>query len=102
MDSWGEGHFPLIGDTTEAELRNPNTQFLGLRGRKRLKGQLPTVLLDNIEKKQGFKLSVKNAVTYSGIRMIEVESKDIGFNLTGLNQMFSGVLKIVEEDFNKR
>ena len=102
VDSWGEGYFPLINDVSEVELRNPNTQFVGLRGRKKLKGQLPTVLLDMAKNNENLRLCVKNAGRPLGARVIEAKSKNGGFDLVGATPLFSGVIKIVEEDFKKR
>jgi hypothetical protein len=105
IDAWGEGYFPRIDDCTEVELRNPLSNFVGLRGRKKLKGQLPTILLELYKDNGDFYPSIKNAVLPLGARMLEVGSRDLNGNakiVTGKFTVFSGRIKIVEEDFNKR
>jgi len=102
IDSWGEGYFPLINNMSEVELRNSNTTFVGLRGRKKFKGQLPTVLFCNFGENRNVCFSVKNSSVYLGAREIEVESRNGGIKLIGSDTLFSCVIKIVEEDFKKR
>lgn len=104
VDVWGEGQFPPINDHREAELRNPKSNFIGLRGRKKLKGQLPTILLDLSGNNGGYIPSVRNAVSSWGARMLEVKISNpngSGKYAPGRYKFFSGRIKIVEEDFKK-
>ncbi|MDD4939435.1 MAG: radical SAM protein [Candidatus Omnitrophica bacterium] len=107
VDSWGEGFFPPVHNTMEAELRNPKSIFIGLRGRKKLRGQIPTVLLDLSENNANYVPLVKNVVfpAGAGARMIGVKAfnknGDAGY-APGIHKLFSGIIKIVEEDFSKR
>lgn len=105
VDAWGEGLFPPISNHKEVELRNPKSNFIGLRGRKKLKGQLPTILLDLSESDGEYIPSIKNAVSTLGARMLEVKILRLdgnGIYTPGSYKFFSGRIKIVEEDFKKR
>lgn len=106
IDSWGEEYFPPIDDCIEVELRNKDTSFIGLRGRKRLKGQLPTILLDISSNNGDFFPYAKNATLPLSARMVGARLKilndsDSGNFIAGKKIQFSGRIKIVEEDFNK-
>ncbi len=104
IDSWGEDRLYPANNHRKVELKNPDTDFIGLRGRKKLKGQLPTVLLD-LSKNNGDWLPViKNAGSILGARVLEAQirnSKGDSKYPLGLYKLFSGRIKIVEEDFNK-
>jgi hypothetical protein len=105
VDAWGEGQFPPINDHREVGLRNPKSNFIGLRGRKKLKGQLPTILLDLSKNDDEFFPSIRNATQTLGARMLEVKTKISNGNkryAPGRYKFFSGRIKIVEEDFKKR
>jgi len=105
IDSWGEGRFYPMDDYRNVELRNPGTGFIGLRGRKKLKGQLPTVLLELSGNNGNYLPFIKNAKSIFGARMLEAQIKNFSGNgkyLPGLYKLFSGRIKIVEEDFSKR
>jgi hypothetical protein len=105
VDDWGEGYFPPLNDHRKVELRNPNSKFIGLRGRKKLKGQLPTILFDLSKNNADFYPFVKNAVSPLGARLLGVELGDSdgkGRYVSGKCLLFSGIIKIVEEDFKKR
>ncbi len=101
IDSWGEGYLPFNNNMNEVELRNSNTTFVGVRGRKRFKGQLPTVLFCNFGESEKKCFFVKNSGAYLGAREIGVESRNGAFKLTGSETLFLGRIKIVEEDFKK-
>lgn len=103
IDSWGEGRFYPASETENVELRNPDTNFIGLRGRKKLKGQLPTCLLELSNQAEQCRPAIKNAESSLGGRVLEVEKKI--FNGQGNSEeqrLFSVRIKIVEEDFKKR
>ncbi|MFC1514915.1 B12-binding domain-containing radical SAM protein [Candidatus Omnitrophota bacterium] len=105
VDSWGEGLFPSLDDLRAVKTKNPNSSFVGLRGRKKLKGQLPTVLLDISNNNGDFSPSVKNAEAPLGARVIEARTlhpADNGKCPAGRHRLFSGRIVIVEEDFKKR
>jgi len=105
IDAWGEGQFPHINDYKEIELKNPKSCFIGVRGRKKLKGQLPTILLDFSKNNGNGSPSIKNATNALGARMLEVKMGGLAVNgkqAPGKYKFFSGRIKIVEEDFRKR
>lgn len=105
VDIWGEGYFPPLNDYKEVEIRNPQSSFIGLRGHKMLKGQMPTVLLEVTDNNSDFFPYVKNAETPLGAKILEVKavySSDNGRYAPGKHTFFSGRIKIVEEDFKKR
>ncbi|MDD5560766.1 MAG: radical SAM protein [Candidatus Omnitrophica bacterium] len=103
IDSWGEGRFDPGGQTTRVELKNPYTPFIGLRGRKKIKGQLPTCLLDVSGLKGEYAPAIKNSETKLGGRVLEVKSRFLnGKSSFNQNNLFSVKIKIVEEDFRKR
>ena len=105
IDSWGEGRLYPVSDHRKVELRNPNTDFIGLRGRKKLKGQLPTFFLDLSRNRDKYSPSIKNASSILGARVLEVQSKfsnGKGEHSSSAYNLFSMRIKIVEEDFNKR
>ncbi len=105
IDSWGEGRFYSITDYRNVELRNPNTDFIGLRGRKKLKGQLPTILLELSGNNGTCAPFIKNARSNFGARVLEAQIKNFSGNgkyLPGVYKLFSGRIKIVEENFSKR
>ena len=103
IDSWGEGRFSPGGSTMRVELKNPQTPFIGLRGRKKVKGQLPTCLLDISEVKGEYTSGIKNAETKLGGRVLEVKKEFLkGKSLLNGQESFSLRIKIVEEDFKKR
>ncbi len=104
VDIWGEGRFPSVSDYNEVELRNPKSNFIGLRGRKKLKGQLPTILLDMSKNEDTCYIpSARNAVSAIGARVLEVKlgSDDDEAYSPGIHKFFSGRIKIVEEDFKR-
>lgn len=105
VDSWGEGRLYPVNNHRKVELRNPNTDFIGLRGRKKLKGQLPTFFLDLSRNRDKYLPSIKNASSVLGARVLEVQSNfsngKAGHSQSQYN-LFSMRIKIVEEDFNKR
>ncbi|MBU1912677.1 MAG: radical SAM protein, partial [Candidatus Omnitrophica bacterium] len=105
IDSWGEGRLYPVNDHRKVGLRNPNTDFIGLRGRKKLKGQLPTFFLDLSRNRDKYSPSIKNASSVLGARVLEVQSKfsnGNGEHASSSYNLFSMRIKIVEEDFNKR
>ncbi len=105
IDSWGEGRLYPVNDHRKVELRNPHTDFIGLRGRKKLKGQLPTFFLDLSRNRDKYLPSIKNASSVLGARVLEVQSKfsnGKGERAFSSYNLFSMRIKIVEEDFNKR
>ncbi len=102
VDSWGEGGFPGLDDFTEVKIRNPRSEFVGLRGRKRWRGQLPTVLLEYTKKSDEYTSYVNNASVYPGARMVGVKTNGHQKEVRQDCFFFSGHLKIVEEDFRKR
>ena len=105
IDSWGEGRVYPIAEYRNIELRNPSTDFIGLRGRKKLKGQLPTVLLELSGNNGNYVPFIKNAKSIFGARVLEAQIKNFNGNskyLPGLYKLFTGRIKIVEEDFSKR
>jgi hypothetical protein len=103
IDSWGEGRFYPVHEYREVELRNPETKVIGVRGRKKFKGQLPTILLDMSSNDDGFCPSVKNSPSILGARVIEIKigASEAGYNSSSY-RFFAGRIKIVEEDFKKR
>ncbi|MDO8602987.1 MAG: radical SAM protein [Candidatus Omnitrophota bacterium] len=106
IDSWGEGRFYPMTDYRNVELRNPSTGFIGLRGRKKLKGQLPTILLELSGNNGSYLPFIKNAKSIFGARVLEAQIKNFNGHgekyLPGAYKLFSGRIKIVEEDFSKR
>lgn len=105
VDAWGEGYFPNIDDDREVELRNPRSNFIGLRGHKKLKGQLPTILFDLSKNGISFYPSIRNTTLVLGARMLEARIKELEGSvryIPGDYTFFSGRIKIVEEDFRKR
>ena len=89
LDSWGEGGFYPVFDDLEVELRNPKTKLVGVRGRKKLNRQLPTILLDAAFN-NGITASIRNSPVLGG-RILE-------FRQAG--DIFSARIKIVEEAFS--
>ncbi len=105
VDSWGEGRFYPVNDYRNIELRNPNSEFIGLRGRKKLKGQLPTLFLDLSRNQTRYSPAIKNAKSALGARVLQVQTKTTNGNNKGAastHKLFSVRIKIVEEDFCKR
>jgi len=103
IDSWGEGRFSLGGQNTPVELKNPYTPFIGLRGRKKIRGQLPTCLMDLSGIKCECSPAIKNSEAKLGGRVLEVKNKFINDKRSlGQHELFSVRIKIVEEDFRKR
>ena len=105
VDSWGEGRLYPVSDHRKVDLRNPNTDFIGLRGRKKLKGQLPTFFLDLSKNRDKYLPSIKNASSILGARVLEIRSKFSNGKCEHASSpynLFSMRIKIVEEDFNKR
>jgi len=90
LDSWGEGHFYPVFDNLEVELRNPKTKLVGVRGRKKLSREIPTILLDAAFN-NGITVCIRNSPVL-GARILEI--KQVG-------GIFSARVKIVEEGFNK-
>ncbi|MDD5506099.1 MAG: radical SAM protein [Candidatus Omnitrophica bacterium] len=91
LDSWGEGGFYPVFDNLEVELRNPETKMVGVRGRKKLIREIPTVLLDAAFN-NGVTACIRNSPVL-GARILEI------MHAPGI---FSARIKIVEENFNKR
>ncbi|MBU0504337.1 MAG: radical SAM protein [Candidatus Omnitrophota bacterium] len=91
VDSWGEGGFYPAFDNLEVELRNPKTKLVGVRGRKKFRRQIPTILLDATSNNSAA-VCVRNSPVL-GARILEVKQ-------TG--DVFSGRIKIVEENLKKR
>jgi len=91
LDSWGEGGFYPVFDNLEVELRNPKTKMVGVRGRKKLIGEIPTVLLDAAFN-NGITACIRNSPVL-GARILEIRQAP---------GIFSARIKIVEENFNKR
>jgi len=105
VDSWGEGRLFPIANYEKVDLRNPNTDFIGFRGRKKLKGQLPTFFLDLSRNPDGCSPSIGNARSALGARVLEVHGAildDGGKHVSSERKLFSVRIKIVEEDFKKR
>ena len=105
VDSWGEGMFYPANDLRDVEVRNPKSEFIGLRGRKKLKGQLPTILLDLSRHNGECSSSIKNASFIPGARLLMAQKKLINgqdSDPSAQHAMFSVRIKIVEEDFGKR
>jgi hypothetical protein len=92
VDSWGEGGFYPSFDHMEVELRNFKTKVIGVRGRKKIIGEIPTILLD-ASGNNGVIVHARNSACIKGARALEIRQP------AGL---FSGRIKIVEEDFKKR
>lgn len=104
VDSWGEGRFYSINNCNKIELRNPNSKFIGLRGREKLKGQLPTIFLDLARSNGDYSPAIKNADSVLGARVLEVQrqiSNSTMKHLSKGHRLFSVRIKIVEEDFKK-
>jgi len=91
VDSWGEGGFYPAFDKMVVELRNPKTKVIGVRGCKKLIGEIPTILLD-ASSSNGISIYAHNS-SIVGARVLEIKQ---------VEETFSGRIKIVEEDFNKR
>ncbi|MFA5350764.1 MAG: radical SAM protein [Candidatus Omnitrophota bacterium] len=91
LDSWGEGGFYSVFDNLEVELRNPKTKMVGVRGRKKLTREIPTILLDAASN-NGITACIRNSPVL-GARILEVRQA---------GDIFSARIKIVEEGFNKR
>jgi hypothetical protein len=91
LDSWGEGGFYPVFDNLEVELRNPKTKMVGVRGRKKLIREIPTVLLDAAFN-NGITACIRNSPVL-GARILEIRQAP---------GIFSARIKIVEENFNKR
>jgi len=105
VDSWGEGRLFPIANYETVDLRNPNTDFIGFRGRKKIKGQLPTFFLDLSKNPDRCSPSIRNAKSILGARVLEVHGAILNGNLrsaSGEHKLFSVRIKIVEEDFKKR
>lgn len=105
IDSWGEGKFYPINDYRKVEPRNPNTDFIGLRGRKKIRGQLPTIFWDLSKNIGGYQPAIKNNNLNLGARVLEVKSRASSAGSEQppyLYKLFLGRIKIVEEDFTKR
>jgi len=105
VDSWGEGRLFPIANYETVDLRNPNTDFIGFRGRRKLKGQLPTFFLDLSRNPDSCSPSIRNAKSILGARMLEVHGailNDNGKHVSSEHNLFSVRIKIVEEDFKKR
>jgi len=105
IDSWGEGRFYPIDNYRKVELRNPNSDFIGLRGRKKIKGQLPTVFWDLSRNNGSCKPAIKNDGSIMGARVLKARVRVKGSGIVKPPHpynLFSGRIKIVEEDFAKR
>lgn len=105
VDSWGEGRLFPIANYETVDLRNPNTDFIGFRGRRKLKGQLPTFFLDLSRNPDSCSPSIRNAKSILGARVLEVHGailNDSGKHVSSEHNLFSVRIKIVEEDFKKR
>ncbi len=106
VDSWGEGRLYPVSDSRNVPLRNSRSEFIGLRGRKKLRGQLPTFFLDLSGNVSPYLPAIRNDDTVFGARALEVEVKyrdgDNGREKPAVQKLFSGRIKIVEEDFSKR
>jgi hypothetical protein len=101
MDNWGEGYLLPVNDYREVELRNPQSTYIGLRGRRMLiGGRLPTILLREYEDNGKRTIAVKNAVSPFGARILELESggsnekRDANPKLA----IFSGKINIFMDD----
>jgi anaerobic magnesium-protoporphyrin IX monomethyl ester cyclase len=92
VDSWGEGGFYPVFDKMEVELRNPKTKVIGVRGRKKTLGIIPTILLD-ASRNNGIVVSARNSDCAPGARILAVNK---------IEELFTARVKIVEEDFTKR
>jgi radical SAM superfamily enzyme YgiQ (UPF0313 family) len=105
VDSWGEGRLYPVNDHRRINLRNPQTDFIGLRGRKKIKGQLPTFFLDLSKNRGQYTPAIRNARSVLGARVLEVAS-DLSNGASPQafrpHNLFSARIKIVEEVFNKR
>jgi anaerobic magnesium-protoporphyrin IX monomethyl ester cyclase len=105
LDSWGEGRFYPIDNYRKVELRNSNSDFIGLRGRKKLRGQLPTIFWDLSSNNGRCRPAIKNDSLVLGARVLKarIKAKESGLEQSQyLYNLFSGRIKIVEEDFSKR
>lgn len=92
VDSWGEGGFYPSFDKMAVELRNLKTKIIGVRGRKKIIGEIPTILLD-ASNNNGVDVSTRNSTSVLGARVLEIDK---------VADLFSSRVKIVEEDFTKR
>lgn len=104
MDSWGEGLMYPFSICKDVELRNPRSRFVGLKGRKKFKGQLPTILLESGRDRDPVSPAVKNSGSIPGARVLEMRTTGLSIpsgNGSGGHTVFSGRIKIVVEDFNK-
>jgi hypothetical protein len=105
IDSWGEGRFYPVDNYRKVELRNPNSDFIGLRGRKKIKGQLPTIFWDLSKNNGKCSPAINNDSLILGARVLKARIKVNGSGPKQppyLHNLFSGRIKIVEEDFTKR
>ncbi len=105
IDSWGEGRMYPIDNDQKVELRNPNSDFIGFRGRKKIRGQLPTIFWDLAGNNGRCRPAIKNDSLILGARVLKakVKAKGVGVEQPPyLYNLFSGRIKIVEEDFAKR
>lgn len=101
LDSWGAGGFYPINEHRGVILKNPGTDFIGVKGRKRINGQLPTVLLDLSGDADGFAPAIRNSPARPGARLLEINMQGFkkGRHAPGTYSFFAGRIKIVEDDF---
>jgi hypothetical protein len=105
IDAWGEGKFYPVHNYEPAELRYPKSECIGLRGRKKLRGQLPTLLLDFAHNIYTLTPVIKNSETVMGARVLSARIQRSNGKMKlvpGLHKFCRARIKIVEEDFTKR
>jgi len=100
VDAWGEGRFYPLHEYREVELRNPATKIIGVRGCRKLNGQLPTILLDISSNDNMLRSSVKNSPIVLGARILEIKMRtDKAKQAHSSCRSFTARIKIVEEGF---
>ncbi|HTY44449.1 MAG TPA: radical SAM protein [Patescibacteria group bacterium] len=105
VDAWGEGRLYPVHMYRKIKLRNPRSDFIGLRGRKHLAGELPTVFLDLSRNSSQCLPLIQNARSALGARVLAAQTRIAngnGAGACGVHKAFSVRIKIVEKDFDKR
>ncbi len=103
VDAWGEGRLYPVNVYRKIKLRNPRSGFIGLRGRKQLGGELPTVFLDLSRNDHACLPLIQNARSELGARVLAAQTQFTNGHserLPNVYKAFSVRIKIVEEDFD--
>jgi radical SAM superfamily enzyme YgiQ (UPF0313 family) len=105
VDAWGEGRLYPVNMYQKIKLRNPHSDFIGLRGRRHLVGELPTVFLDLSRNGSECLPSIQNARSALGARVLAAHTRIAngnGGHAPGAHKAFSVRIKIVEKDYDRR